>query len=246
MSAVALLGLLSTLLSIALMWPQVWLSCVNRRTNGLSATACWLGTALSGSWLLYGLMIRDVAQVATNVVSTVANAAVLVALLATQPLLRGRRALATTASGAAAMGVAGAGALTLAATPDLGAAAVGAAFGALVSAVSIVAGLPQPVSLLRSPGQDLSGISPARWCLSATACTSWTAYGLIAGQAAVWTSALFGLLCALVVCGVLLRQHLATVTAVTQAETPQAAVQALAGPVTGQHDVRPAAVALAA
>jgi uncharacterized protein with PQ loop repeat len=40
------LGCLGAALSMSLSWPQVYKSCVQRRTNGLSATACMLSVAL--------------------------------------------------------------------------------------------------------------------------------------------------------------------------------------------------------
>lgn len=236
MSAVPLLGLLSATFSIALMWPQVWLSCVNRRTNGLSATACWLTTVLCGSWLLYGVLVRDITQIATNAVTCAANAAVLGALLVTQPALRRRRTLLTTAGGAAALAAAAVAAATVAALPTVPAVAVAGLFGAVVSSVNIIACLPQPLTLLRKPNQDLSGLSPARWWLTATSATSWTAYGCVTGQVAVWTSSAVGLVCALVVCGVLTRRRLSATAATRGLAVAEAAPAAVA----------PTSVALAA
>ncbi|GAB2693207.1 SemiSWEET transporter [Thalassiella azotivora] len=199
-----LLGWLATTLSISLLWPQVWRSCLQRRTSGLSATACWLGVALSACWLLYGVLLSDTAQVATNAAALVASLAILVALLVTQPALRSPRSLLLSGGGAALLLLGAAAVLVAALLPGVDPVAVGLTFGLVISAVNTLACVPQPLALLRDPGQDLSGLSPARWVLSASANTTWLVYGVLTGQPAVWTSATTALVAALVVCGVLL------------------------------------------
>src|SRR4051812_47469655 len=87
------LGLVAAVLSVSLSWPQVVKSCVQRRTNGLSATACSLGVAMPLGWITYGLLSGERIQVMTNTATGLAGLAILVALLAGQPALRSRRAL---------------------------------------------------------------------------------------------------------------------------------------------------------
>ncbi|MEU8240338.1 SemiSWEET transporter [Actinoplanes missouriensis] len=218
-------GTLGAALSMSIAWPQVYRSCVRRRTSGLSATACMLGVAMPAGWVTYGLLISDPFQVVTNVVAASTGLAILLALLITQPRLRSPRALLT--SGAMACGVLLAilGIAALAASPQVSGPAAAAILGTVLAAVSFVSAIPQPLSLLRDRTQDLSGLSPLRWRLAAAACASWLLYGLGAGQPAVWASALVGLTSALVVNGVLF------------ARRPRRAREVAAATVCWRHDV---------
>jgi uncharacterized protein with PQ loop repeat len=200
---IAALGFLAAALSIAVTWPQVWRSCRHGRTLGLSPTASWLGVALNVSWLTFGLLIADPAQILTNAVVGVGNAAVLVALLVAQPHLRSRRMLMRSAPAAAGLAAfAALGGLAVALL-DADPAAVAAVLSPVITLVGAAAALPQPVSLLRNRSQDLSGLSRTRWWLGAGACASWLSYGWLIGQPAMWLSAGFGLCCALVMCAML-------------------------------------------
>jgi uncharacterized protein with PQ loop repeat len=196
------LGLLATCLSISLIWPQVWLCCLRRRTGGLSPTAGFLSVALNLSWLTFGLLTGDRAQWATNAVVGLGNTAVLVALLVTQPQVRERRVLARHASPAAGLLAFAGGTASMAflGTPP---SAVSTVLGAVTSVVAAATACVQPLSLVRDRGQDLSGLSRTRWCLSAGACSSWAGYGWLQDRPAVWASATIGLGCALVVCAFL-------------------------------------------
>ena len=60
---IAVLGLLAAAFSIAVIWPQVWLSCRHGRTLGLSPTSTWLSVALNLCWLSFGLLTGDRAQI---------------------------------------------------------------------------------------------------------------------------------------------------------------------------------------
>ncbi|MEV6489492.1 SemiSWEET transporter [Actinoplanes sp. NPDC051633] len=194
---ISALGCLGAALSMTLPWPQIWRSCVGRRTTGLSATACWLGVAMPIGWITYGLLIGDRLQVLTNIVTGAAGFALLVALLVTQPSLRTRKALAGSAAGAIAV-LAAAG---LAAS--FGGLPAAKALGGVLAVTAILAAVPQPLSLLRDRTQDLSGLSPLRWRLGAGACASWFVYGLATAQPGVWLSASAGLTSALIVCTLL-------------------------------------------
>ncbi|MCF6743714.1 PQ-loop repeat-containing protein [Blastococcus sp. KM273128] len=199
----AVLGILAATLSIAVVWPQVWRSCRHRRTLGLSPTSAWLAVALNLSWLAFGLLSGDPVQIVTNAVVGTGNAAVLVALLLTQPRLRAPRVLLRTAPSAAVLAALAGGVLAGAALLGTDPAAAAALLGGVASVVGAAAALPQPVSLLRDRTQDLSGLSPARWWLGSGSCAAWTGYGWCLDQAAVWLSAGVGLCCSLVVCGML-------------------------------------------
>src|SRR4051812_47783213 len=168
----SVLGCLGAALSMTLPWPQVWRSCVGRRTTGLSAAACWLGVAIPIGWITYGLLIGDRLQVVSNTVTGAAGFAILVALLMTQPSLRSRRALIGGAAGAIGVLAAATGAAAV------GGPAAASALGGVLAVTAILAAIPQPLSLLRDRTQDLSGLSPLRWRLAAGASSSWFAYGL--------------------------------------------------------------------
>jgi uncharacterized protein with PQ loop repeat len=201
------LGLLAASLSIALIWPQVWLCCRHRRTGGLSPTATFLSVALNFSWLTFGLLSGDAAQSVSNSVVGVGNSAVLVALLIIQPRLRAPRALARTAGLAAALVAFGMGGIASMMFLGTSAAVVAGALGTVASVGGAASACVQPVSLLRDRAQDLSGLSRTRWWLSAGASSSWICYGWLEGRPAVWGSAAVGLGCAVVVCTLLVARR---------------------------------------
>lgn len=197
------LGLVAAALSVSLSWPQVYKSCVQRRTNGLSATACTLGVAMPFGWISYGLLAGERIQVMTNVATGVAGLMILTALLLTQPDLRSLRALRLSLGSAGAVVGTALLSLAVAALPGVTGHEVAPILGLLLAGVSFLAAIPQPLALLRDRKQDLSGLSPLRWRLAAGACASWMTYGLLTGQAAVWASAMVGLTSATIVCTVL-------------------------------------------
>jgi uncharacterized protein with PQ loop repeat len=200
---IAVLGFLAAALSIAVIWPQVWLSCRHGRTLGLSPTSTWLGVALNLCWLTFGLLIGDAAQIVTNAVVGAGNTAVLAALLIAQPRLRSRRTLLRSAAGAACLAALAAGSVAAVALLGVSPAVVATALSSVISLVGAAAALPQLLSILFDRTRDLSGMSPARWYLGSASCASWVAYGLLIGQPTVWLSAGFGLCCAVVTCAVL-------------------------------------------
>ncbi|MFF5293096.1 SemiSWEET transporter [Paractinoplanes globisporus] len=197
------LGAVGAALSMSLSWPQVYKSCIQRRTTGLSATASALGAAMPLGWITYGTLSGQRIQIVTNVVTGAAGLAILVALLATQPALRNPRALrlSATAFGAVLTTVALSG--LAAALPGVRAGQVAPMLGLALAAVSVLSNIPQPLALLRDRTQDLSGLSPLRWRMGAGACASWLVYGLGTAQPAVWASAAAGLTAAVIVCAVL-------------------------------------------
>ncbi|WP_244876060.1 SemiSWEET transporter [Winogradskya consettensis] len=203
MHTFALLGYVGAALSIALPWPQVWRSCAKGQTNGLNASACFLGVAMPVGWITYGALTGETVQIITNAVTGGAGLAVLTTVLIKQSHLRQRRKLATSAAGAAGiltatLGSAAATWLTAASSHQ-----AAAFLGLVLAGTSFVSAIPQPLSLLRDREQDMSGLSALRWRLAAAACASWMTYGLSTGQPAVWASAMVGLTSALIVCWVL-------------------------------------------
>jgi uncharacterized protein with PQ loop repeat len=200
---IAVLGFLAAALSIAVIWPQVWLSCRHGRTLGLSPTSSWLSVALNLCWLSFGLLTGDLAQVLTHVVVGAGNTAVLAALLLSQPHLRSRRMLLRSATGAACLAALAVGSLVAAAFGGADSAAVAVALGSVIGLVGAVAASLQPLRLVRNPAVDLSGLSPSRWRMGAGSSASWATYGVLIDQPMVWLSSGFGLGCALLMCGML-------------------------------------------
>jgi uncharacterized protein with PQ loop repeat len=197
------LGCLGAALSMSLSWPQVYKSCVQRRTVGLSPTATALGVAMPIGWITYGLLSGERIQVVTNVVTGSTGLAIMTALLLTQPALRSVRALRSSAGAAAGL-------LTMvllsglvAALPAVRGEQVAPVLGIILAVVSALSAVPQPLALLRDRTQDLSGLSPLRWKLGAGAASSWLLYGLGTGQAGVTVSASVGLISASIVCTIL-------------------------------------------
>jgi len=224
---IAALGFLAAALSIAVVWPQVWLSCRHRRTLGLSPTSAWLGVALNLCWLTFGALIGDPAQIVTHAIVGAGNTAVLVALLRTQPHLRRRRTLLRTSGGAAGLASLAAGSTLSVAVLGARPAAVAATLSGVISLVGSVAALPQPLRLLRDRTQDVSGLSPTRWRLGAGSGAAWAGYGWLIDQPAVYLSAAFGLSCALLMCA-LLRARTAALAAPARTRT-RPVVQAIPG-----------------
>ncbi|MGY1591839.1 SemiSWEET transporter [Geodermatophilus sp. SYSU D00708] len=219
---IAVLGFFAATLSICNIWPQVWRSCRHGRTLGFSPTAAWLGVGLNLCWLTFGVLTADPAQVLTNAVVGAGNTAVLVAVLATRPQLRSTRVLLPAAAGCAALVALAAGSAAAVAVLGVAPAVVATTLGAVITVMGVAAAVPQPLSLLRDPTQDLSGLSPARWWLGAGSCATWVVYAWLHGQPVLCLSAGFGLCCALVICGVLraarrTARPVATVTALRPA-----------------------------
>jgi uncharacterized protein with PQ loop repeat len=229
---IAVLGFLAAALSIAVIWPQVWLSCRQGRTLGLSPTSSWLSVALNLCWWSFGLLTGDAAQILTHVVVGAGNTAVLAALLLAQPRLRAPRMLIRTAAGAA--GLAALALASLGSVEFLGAdpAVAAATLGSIIGLVGAAAALLQPLRLVLDPAQDLSGLSSTRWQLSAGSCAVWSTYGLLIAQPMVWLSAGFGLGCAVVMCA-LLRSRRAVQPVRVLAELRPAMASATGRPAAG-------------
>jgi uncharacterized protein with PQ loop repeat len=143
------LGCLGAALSMTLPLPQVWRSCARRRTTGLSATACWLGVALPIGWITYGLLIGDRLQVVTNSVTGGAGVAVLAALLRERSDLRTGRTFLVTAAGAAGVLMSAVLSAGAAALPRFDGPDAARALGVVLAVASVLAAVPQPLSLLR-------------------------------------------------------------------------------------------------
>lgn len=211
------LGWLGAALSMTLPWPQVWRSCAQGRTGGLSPTACWMGAAMPVGWITYGLLTGETVQVVTNSVTGVAGLAVLVVVLVKQGELRSGRKLLVSAVGAAGVLTAAAGSAAVAVATDATGAHVATFLGTVLAVTATLSAVPQPLSLLRDRNQDLAGLSPLRWRLAAGACACWMTYGLSTAQPAVWMSAAVGLTSALIVCWMLLPANRPSIASIREA-----------------------------
>ena len=197
------LGCLGAALSMSLSWPQVYKSCVQRRTNGLSPTATALGVAMPLGWITYGLLSGERLQVMTNLVTGTAGLAILAALVLTQPAVRSGRVLKVSAGSAAGVLAVVLVSLAAAALPGVSGHAVAPLLGMVLAGVSLLSAIPQPLSLLRDRHQDLSGLSPLRWRMAFASGLSWFCYGVATAQTAVWMSASIGITASAIVCTVL-------------------------------------------
>jgi uncharacterized protein with PQ loop repeat len=244
----AVLGFLAAVLSIAVVWPQVWRSCRHRSTLGLSPTSTWLGVALNLNWLTFAVLIANTPQIVSNVVVGAANTAVLVALLATQPHLRTQRVLVRTASGAAGLAALAAGSVLAVVYAGAHPAAVAGTLSSVICLVGAAAALPQPLRLLRDRTQDVSGLSPARWALGAASSATWVTYGWLIDQPALCAAAGVGLLCALLVCAVLRSRRTAPAAAATvpAPRRPRTPTRRFVAPVAGCRIPAPRAALVAA
>ncbi|OJF11511.1 hypothetical protein BG844_25905, partial [Couchioplanes caeruleus subsp. caeruleus] len=235
MFTTAMLGWLGAALSMTLPWPQVWRSCVQRRTGGLNATSCWMGAAMPAGWVSYGLLTGEAVQVVTNTVTGTAGLAVLVVLLVRHDDLRRGRRLVLSAAGAAAVLAAALGSAAVALLTDVTAAQLAVVLGAVLAVAAVLSAVPQPLSLLRDRTQDVSGLSPLRWGLAAFTCACWMTYGLATAQPAVWLSATAGLAGALIVCWVLLpaNRPVPAAVGVAPVAAPARGVAPVAAPARG-------------
>ncbi|WP_432543257.1 SemiSWEET family transporter [Kineococcus sp. SYSU DK002] len=168
-SLLPLLGLLAAGLGVLTGVPQVLRLLKDPDATGLSYSSAVLGVLSAGTWLSYGVALRDPAQLVANVPG-LACAVVTVVLAARRLGLR----LSTAAVAVAAW------------TPVVVAAfAVGgaAAAGALGTAVSLVKMLPQIRTVVRR--EPLHGLAPATFVLTQVSAALWTVYGLALGQVSV-------------------------------------------------------------
>jgi len=182
MTAVRLLGLWCTALSVAFVWPQVGRVFRQRTVEGIAPAGTLHGAAASALWMLYGLARGDAAV-------SVANAAVLLAmaLIVSQQVryrtLRARTAVAV-AIVVAVVGLAGG----VVSTALVGWLAI------LVGATSV---LPQTFHVLRASALD--GVSVPMYGLLCLTTLSWAAYGFVVGDALVVVTNLLVFPCAALV-----------------------------------------------
>lgn len=168
-------GCAGAVLSIGLIVPQVWTSCVGRRVAGLSPAARWLMAGQSATWLTYGVAERVPLQVLTNAACLALHVSVLAALLLLDPAARDRRVvLPQVALNAAWLGIVVACALSTA-VPVV----------TLAAGIGVVSVVPQLWRLATSPDEDSSGVSVPTTALSLLAGLCWVAHGVALALPAV-------------------------------------------------------------
>lgn len=172
------LGWLATACVVGLNLPQVWRSCVHRRTDGLPAARFWVAGLVSVVWLGYGLYGGGLVQVVLNTTTVLLNAALLLALPAA------RRGTARWAPAAAA---------TLLAVVALGEAGGKEAVGVVGAVVGTVLYLPQLLAL-RHRHRGTDGVSDAALWLQGAGGGCWLGYGLLRSETVVWVPNVFVLL----------------------------------------------------
>ncbi|NIZ91444.1 SemiSWEET family transporter [Kineococcus rubinsiae] len=169
LSLISFLGLVAAALGILTGLPQVVRLVRTPDASGLSYSSAVLGVLSSATWLTYGVMLLDPAQLLANVPGV--TCAVVTAVLSARRL--GLR-LARTWQACAAW------ALVVAAAAVLGGPAV---VGMAATVVSLVKMLPQVRTVLRR--EPLTGLAPATFFLTQVSATTWTVYGLATGQVSV-------------------------------------------------------------
>ncbi|WP_432548480.1 SemiSWEET family sugar transporter [Kineococcus sp. SYSU DK004] len=180
---ISALGLVAASIGIVTGVPQVLRLLRSPDASGLSYPSTVLGVLGAGTWLTYGLMLLDPAQLVANVPGLAC--AVLTAALAARRL--GVR-LGTTWLAVGAWSAAVAVTAVVA-----GATAVGVA----ATVVSLVRMVPQVRTALG--GEPLNGIAPATFALTQLSALLWTVYGAATSQESVVVCSLVSALLAGVV-----------------------------------------------
>jgi len=166
---ISVLGLVAAGIGILTGVPQIIRLIRNPDASGLSYTSSILGVLAAGTWLSYGILLMDPAQLVGNVPGIVC--AVITAVLAAKRLHLPLRTLFLAAAGWAPVAVT---AYLLGGTVALGSTA---------TVVSLVKMVPQVRTVFgRAP---LAGLAPSSFMLTQLSATLWTIYGAAMGQPSV-------------------------------------------------------------
>jgi uncharacterized protein with PQ loop repeat len=168
-TVISSLGLFAAALGILTGVPQVVRLLKDPDATGLSFSSSVLGVLSSGTWLTYGFLLLDPAQLVANVPG-------LGCAVATVVLAARRLGVSLTPALVA----------TLAWVPVVSAAFLlggPVAVGMVATAVSLVKMLPQVRTVLRR--EPVHGLAPTTFVLTQVSATLWTVYGLATGQLSV-------------------------------------------------------------
>lgn len=163
------LGLTAAALGILTGVPQIVRLLRNPDASGLSYSSAILGVLGAGTWLTYGLLLLDPAQLVANVPG-LGCAVTTTALAASRLRLPLRHAVLAVLAWVP---------VVVTAFALGGAVAVGAA----ATAVSLVRMVPQVRTVLRR--EPLHGLAPATFVLTQFSAVLWTVYGGATGQGSV-------------------------------------------------------------
>lgn len=177
MSATTALGLVALAIAVGITAPQVWVTVVRGRVDGLSVASVVNTTGSSAAWCYYAALQADVWLLVTSVLYTVGFAAVAVVAVWRRA---GGAAWKTTGLWYAAL------------ASGVAATAAGwwpGAVGAVMAAGGLTWALPQAWRVWRTPGAA-RGVSATSWGVAWVDAVVWAAYGAIAGLAAlvVWAA----------------------------------------------------------
>lgn len=163
------LGLVAAAIGILTGVPQVLRLLKNPDASGLSYSSAILGVLSSSTWLTYGFMLLDPAQLVANVPGV--GCAIVTVVLAARRL----GVALTPAIVSALVWVPVVTGAFLVGGPVL--------VGMVATAVSLVKMLPQVRTVLRR--EPLHGLAPASFVLTQVSATLWTVYGLATEQPSV-------------------------------------------------------------
>lgn len=175
---VSVLGLFAAGVGTGCAIPQVVRLARSAHAHGLSFPSTVLSAVSSMTWLLYGLLLSDTAQVVANVLGLGMAVATVALIVRRRSEVRLRWVFAAVAGWAALLAV----------TASVGGPS---ALGVAATGVSLVTRWPQVVQVLR--GGPLAALSPASLALSLVASGSWGVYGALVGQVPVWLCSVLSL-----------------------------------------------------
>lgn len=179
----SVIGLVAAAFGTVVSLPQIVRLSRSSHADGVSYPAVLLGVLMAGTWLAYGIVLRDPAQIVANIPGLAGTLTVAVLVARRTDIPRGRTALTV------------AGWITLAAVAYVLGGPLALGFAATV--VSIVRQAPQLIKVLQ-PG-SLNGLAPTSYLLGITSAVLWTVYGLGTAQPPVWGTALATAVISLVV-----------------------------------------------
>lgn len=171
---VSAIGLVAAAVGITVSIPQVWRLWRGTTADGVSHASALLGVMAASTWLVYGTLIVDHAQMIANVPGLAGALAVLVLVLRRG----GLSPVPAVAAGA-----------TWATVVTIAYSVAGpTAVGFSATCVTLVARGPQVWTVFRAP--SLTALSPASFALSTLSAVLWTTYGFGSDDPPVWTSSL--------------------------------------------------------
>lgn len=177
-SLLPLVGLFAAIVGMVCSVPQIWRLARSPHAAGVSYSSSVLGALSSATWLAYGALLADSAQLLANSVALVGAVVILV-------LLVRRSSVAVFPGVCAAMA-------WLAAVSVVYALGGVSALGMCGTAIGLVCRAPQLRTMFA--GGSLAALSPVSLVLGFVSALAWTIYGFGVGQAPVWSSALCGTL----------------------------------------------------